>query len=259
MYYRLALVDLLPEHVDRIWYLDADVIVNKSLYEMYHSDFGNTVLKACKSYSLAQRPFTDARRKLFEKQLASGYAYFNSGVLLFNIRAMRGHYTLQTYLDALKALDYQILAPDQDLLNYVHWQEVSYMDGERLVDSNRYNLFSRYAANAGRSPEWVKQEAYIIHFAGYKPWAGDTFHYRLELLWWDYAKMTPYYGVLLDEYLYKTMTDPHITEYLGAQRQRIGALENACRKLQDENAALKQSLDESLEMNRTMLELLSGK
>lgn len=259
MYYRLALVDLLPENVDRIWYLDADVIVNKSLYEMYHSDFGDAMLKACKSYSPTQRPFTDARQKMFEMQLANGYSYFNSGVLLFNIQKMRGRYCLKSYLDALKDLNYQVVAPDQDLLNWVHWQEVSYMDEDRLVHSNRYNMFSRYAANENRSYEWVKEEAYIIHFAGYKPWNGDTFHYKLELLWWEYAKKTPYYSALLDEYLYKTMTDPHITEYLGAQRQRIEVLEEACQKLREENVALKQSLDESIEMNNTMLDMLSQK
>lgn len=34
MYYRLAIVDLLPGNVERIWYLDDDGIVNKSLYEI---------------------------------------------------------------------------------------------------------------------------------------------------------------------------------------------------------------------------------
>ena len=37
-YYRLMLLDLLPSEIDRILYLDVDMIINKSLKEVYCTD-----------------------------------------------------------------------------------------------------------------------------------------------------------------------------------------------------------------------------
>lgn len=38
-YYRLMLMDILPESVNRLMYLDVDLIINGSIEELYHVDF----------------------------------------------------------------------------------------------------------------------------------------------------------------------------------------------------------------------------
>ena len=46
-YYRLMLMDILPESVDRLMYLDVDLIINGSIEEFYHIDFaGDDVIAA---------------------------------------------------------------------------------------------------------------------------------------------------------------------------------------------------------------------
>lgn len=259
IYYRLALVDILPEEVDRLLYLDADVIVNKSLYEMYHSDMKGTLLKACKSHAPGKQPFTDIRKKIFEIPFSKGYTYFNSGVLLMNLKEMRGQYHLQTYLDALTSLNMEVVTPDQDILNWVHWQEVEYMDEDKFVDSNRYNLVARYAASNNLSYEYTKEEIYIIHYAGDKPWNGDALHYYLELIWWEYAKKTPYYDILLEEFLLETLTHSGMNEIFGALRHKCKNLEvqnMELKKTLDENIQLKKSLDECISINEQLLNIL---
>ena len=60
-YYRLMLQDILPEEVDRILYLDIDIIVNKPLDELYDMDFEGKLLCAC------SEPFSGAFVRINEK------------------------------------------------------------------------------------------------------------------------------------------------------------------------------------------------
>ena len=54
-------------------------------------------------------------------------------------------------------------APDQDLLNYKHWNEV------KLLDENMYDLFAKVTYNHDIHYDEVKEQVAIIHFAGHKP------------------------------------------------------------------------------------------
>lgn len=95
--------------------------------------------------------------------------------------------------------NYEMNAMDQDILNYVHWEKVGYIDYER------YDLFARMAHNAGHTYVDVKENVAIIHYAGYKPWDADNCHFDIEQIWWDYAKLTPWYHELLEMFLHEIM------------------------------------------------------
>ena len=41
----------------------------------------------------------------------------------------------------------------------------------------------------------------------YKPWDGKVTHYNLEKLWWDYAKLTPFYLELATKFVDETISD----------------------------------------------------
>ncbi|MBQ9990099.1 MAG: glycosyltransferase family 8 protein [Lachnospiraceae bacterium] len=193
-FYRLTLQDILPIEVDRILYLDVDMIINKSLTELYTTDFEGNILCACPEPYVAPAS-ADARSRFFQDHLKEGFMYFNAGMLLMNIEKMRGKYHLDTYLNLAKDLPYRLPTPDQDLLNYVHWKEV------KFVDTIKYNLPARFAFNLGVRYAEVKASVTIIHFLGNKPWNGKCDHFDIEQLWWDYAEMTPFYQQLAEEYL----------------------------------------------------------
>ena len=79
IYYRIYAKELLPDTMDRILYLDADLIVIKSLNELYNMPFDNHYYLACTHI-----------QKLLNKVNAirlgidGDYAYINSGVMLIN-------------------------------------------------------------------------------------------------------------------------------------------------------------------------------
>lgn len=216
VYYRLLLPDVLPEDIDRILYLDVDIIINKSLEDLYFTDFGGKVLCVCKD--ICGAPFGDERDLIFEKQIQNGFIYFCSGMLLMNIKAMRGKYCFEDYMKLAQDLDYKMVAPDQDLLNYVHWNEV------KIVDSMQYNLFAWIAYKKNIHYSEVKETVSIIHFSGPKPWAGKYVRYDIEQLWWDYAKKTPFYYEFLEECVYEAVREPMVYSKICSLQEEINSL-----------------------------------
>lgn len=47
IYYRLLLADILPEEIERILYLDVDIIINHSLENLFFTDLEGKLLGAC--------------------------------------------------------------------------------------------------------------------------------------------------------------------------------------------------------------------
>lgn len=196
-YYRLFLFDYLPASVERIFYLDVDLIVNKSLDEYYHVDFETdeiiTCVDGCGKTGWEIR--SQKQRDMFSPMIACGYQYFNAGVMLLNAAAMREKYNFNYYLEVVKEWNYEMSAPDQDILNYVHWKKIGY------IDPYEYDLFARIAHNEQITYETAKENAYIIHFAGDKPWNTTNVHFDIEKLWWDYAALTPCYQALVADFM----------------------------------------------------------
>ena len=209
-YYRLMMLELLPESVDRAMYLDGDMIINKSLKELYEMPFDGKEIIAADDKSGLNVPesYGPKHNQMFKEAYSKGYRYFNAGVMLMNIDELRKNYSFRTYLDAIDAWDYGMEAPDQDILNWVHWKKVGY------VDYQKYDFFARVAHNAGITYEEVKAAVAIIHYAGAKPWDNGNFHFDIERLWWDYAKATPYYDMLLERFIDSAMTDTTVADYI---------------------------------------------
>ena len=229
-YYRLMMLDLLPENVDRILYLDGDMVINGSLKDIYDLDFAGMDIVACddKCGLNTVESYGPKNRSMLKEAYESGYRYFNAGVMLMNLRQMRDNYSFKTYLDAIEAWNYEMEAPDQDILNWVHWKKVGY------IDCQVYDLFARVAHNAGITYEEVKKAVIIVHFAGAKPWDNDGFHFDIERIWWDYAKYTPYYEKLLNDFVDSAMKDKTIAIFLEKLLQDNSELRRTLKSIKEQ-------------------------
>ena len=196
-YYRLFLLDYLPASVERILYLDVDLIINKSLEEFYTVDFGTDEIIACADCHglIGWEGRKEKQRQMFAPMIEMEYQYFNSGVMLLNISQMRGKYNFNFYLQAIMEWNFEMYAPDQDILNYVHWQHIGY------IDPYTYNLVACQAYNEHIPYADVKENAFIIHFTGPKPWNTTDVHFDIEKIWWDYAALTPCYPILTSDFV----------------------------------------------------------
>lgn len=216
-YFRLCIMDLLPDNIDRALYIDSDMIVNAPLDEFYFCELGEKKIAACRDF-ISQAPFGDYRDYLF-RGMPEHFIYFNAGLTLFSLENLRPEYSFRKYMETAERLNYQIQFPDQDLLNYCHYEHVLFFD------PRRYNLYARRAYT-----DWhlnyadVKKNTAVIHYATAKPWQGNFLHCNIEQLWWDYAKRTPFFHELSEETLTQIMKDETVYRYISeleAENQQL--------------------------------------
>ena len=123
--FRVMLPELLPD-VDKIIYLDADILVNRDIKELWDTDIQDYCLAAVPDYSTVnglETPYPVA------KQEVPASHYFNSGVLCMNLDRIRAkgnmHENILNYLEENQGA--RLL--DQDALNAVYGGETFLVDG----------------------------------------------------------------------------------------------------------------------------------
>lgn len=168
MYYRLLAWQVLPQELDRILYLDPDILVIGPLCGLYGMDMGDHPFAAA-----VHKGIIDLSGPVNKLRLASyeSDGYFNSGVLMMNLPAISRVVKPEDifrYVHDNKAV---LVLPDQDILNGLY--------GERIlpIDETRYNYdvrrFREYliASQGERDMDWVMRNTSILHFCGKrKPW-----------------------------------------------------------------------------------------
>lgn len=165
IYFRLAAPLLLPKELDRILYLDTDILVINSLQTLYEIDFeGNCYIGCTHTRELLTKI---NRARLGAKASA---AYINTGVLLMNLPVLRQTINMA---DICEYTDRQrLFLPDQDILFAL------YGDRVKLVDTLRYNLSDRILSIHNTEHlshpldlDWVRRNSVVIHYCGKnKPW-----------------------------------------------------------------------------------------
>lgn len=163
-YFRLLIPDLLPPDVEKVLYLDSDLVVLADIAEFWNTDIS--------AWALAGR--TDHFDRHEELGIAREFEYFNAGVMLWNLQLIRQLNFITDARDYLTRKFDQILFWDQDIINYL-------LQGRIKKIENKWNIFPA-------DHEVEKKGIKIYHYAGsIKPWnypqnnGFDKFYFRYLL------------------------------------------------------------------------------
>ena len=176
MYYRLFAARYLPQQLERILYLDPDLVVLHILRSLYQIDFDGKLFAAASH--IESRTFRELNRRRLH--LSEHAKYLNSGVMMMNLALLRKE-SPQTIIDYIQSHKATLLLPDQDVLNAL------YADRTVPLDPLVYNLGEKYLRlkNLHLPPaekltlDWVRSNTAIVHYYGRnKPWKE---HYRGSL------------------------------------------------------------------------------
>lgn len=174
-YYRLLLPLILPEELDRVLYLDCDMICVDDLLNFYNTDLEE------KSCAITADMFYDDYRITERLLYPVEEHYFNAGMLLVNLKYWREHDTskkLMTFITENKEL---CLAHDQDAINAV-------LHGTIKLAPARYNIqldfLRKNPKNMIIKDHAVLEDALqsghnpcIVHYTGpSKPWHIHSFN-----------------------------------------------------------------------------------
>lgn len=176
MYYRLLAARILPESLDRILYLDPDMLVIGPVRPLYETDMDENLYAACIHRGLVDlsTPVNKIRLSTYETE-----GYFNSGMLLMNLTRIRKHVLPQVIFDYVRENRALLVLPDQDVLNGLYGQHILALD-EQLYnyDVRKYREY-RLLSSGEHDAAWVMENTVILHFCGKrKPWkcrAGSRF------------------------------------------------------------------------------------
>lgn len=193
---KLDIISTVP--VERLIYLDADILIRKDIADLWAQDL--------QGYPIAAAP--DVGHPMGHGDLA-GHPYFNAGVLLLDLTAIRA-----TFAELRRLAQHMSLAlhKDQDVLN-THFR--GQWKALRLTwNAQGLGTYAKdYSDDRQRLPLTELEDPAIVHFSGHlhpplgvvlnpwvqpytsKPWgyAGAPGHPYAKM-WWDAVEETPWKG-----------------------------------------------------------------
>lgn len=211
---RLFIGTVLPVETDRVLYLDCDTVILSSLKHLWEKELGSYLLGAVMEPTI----YPCTKEKI---GLAPEAPYFNSGVLLIDMKRWREERAQKLLLDFYCSKGGKLFAGDQDTINGA-------LKGRIKPLSPRYNFFTNYryfwyshlvrlspayAALTQKGFLQAKKHPAIVHFMGdERPWKrGNLNHYRRA--YEHYLSLTPWAGTPKEKGSRLYMVAYHLMNY----------------------------------------------
>ncbi len=184
MYYRMLAAEILPPTLNRVLYLDPDILVINSLEPLWALDLGGRTFAAA-SHGEEDGLVSNVNRI----RLDTSSPYFNTGVLLMDLRQCRREVRSAEIFAFIEENAHKLLLPDQDVFNALFGNKTLLIPDEIWnYDARKY---SQYLLRSGGTMDetWLIQNTAVLHFCGKeKPWDPHC-HYRLALLYRHYEQL----------------------------------------------------------------------
>lgn len=166
MYYRLLAFKYLPADLERILYLDPDILVINSIKKLYELDLSEWMYAAAYHDRLMVKEIN--RFRFFEYELEE---YFNSGVLLMNLTRQRELIDEEEIYAFVEKNKSRLILPDQDILNSLYAKHIKKVDEIEFNYDTRFYKYFRFLSKGKIDMDYVMRHTAILHFCGKKkPW-----------------------------------------------------------------------------------------
>lgn len=215
-YYRLVIPDIMPDY-DKILYLDADMVAERDVAELYQLELGEHAIAGAKDIDIAGQARQNRALVPYLTEtigLASPFDYFQAGVLVLSLKKLSQLASVPELLKTAHARSWK--CHDQDVLNHVCRGHVSYLPQQWNVlmnwkegERSRMQVLQCAPEHTFAEYEAARENPYIVHFAGYqKPWNMPVCD--MAPYFWKYAKLTPYYESMLFSKTAHNETDVYV-------------------------------------------------
>lgn len=195
VYYRLMLPYILPKHLAKVIYLDADLICCSDISGLWHTPMGNA--------PVAAKILTAFEDQVVRLGLTKGQ-YLNAGVMLINLPMWRKENIPGLIIDFMLTYPDKIVWLEQDAIAVV-------LEGQIAPLNDCFNTTIDCAKGDGT----IEESSVIVHYVGAcKPWQRWCPDERKQH-YWDYLRLSPWFKARPEE-------PQNMLQYLYAAR-----LENA--------------------------------
>lgn len=164
MYYRIFASYYLPKKVDKILYLDPDLVVINNIDKLYKMDLDNYYFAAASHVCGILQTFNRIRLKMSRENV-----YINSGVMLMNVKLLRKEQKKEEVYNFIRMNKNKLMLPDQDVISGLYANKVLPLDP--YVYNMTEKLLNQKYFKPDISFRWIKENSIIIHYCGRnKPW-----------------------------------------------------------------------------------------
>lgn len=181
-WFRIMLPELLPD-VDRILYLDADVLITDSILELFELDMDG---KSVAGVIDIQAFNNEAKERLGQKIACR---YICSGVLMMNLTYWRTNNLTYKICNWAIKNDKIIVFPDQDAINAVCVNTKMVLPMKFGVLDVHFHYVWRYSEDMRQQALEALDNPVIVHYAGQAPWIYERMYHQFQHLWDEYNAM----------------------------------------------------------------------
>ena len=169
MYYRLLAPCLLPDGLERVIYLDPDILIINSLRPLWEMDLGDSTFAAASHVGVM-----NIMNGINRMRLDTGHDYYNTGVILMDLKKARSLVKPNAVFNSVRTYAAELLLPDQDVFNYLYGAHTMPLEDEIWNYDTRYFSGYMFRSKGLYTMTWIMQNTVILHFCGKKkPWAED--------------------------------------------------------------------------------------
>lgn len=184
MYYRLLAHKFLPDNLERILYLDPDILVINPIRELYNMDIEEYLYAAAYHDIITIKEINKIRLKPYEID-----AYYNSGLLLMNLKLQRQYVNEQAIYEFVEKNYNKLIMPDQDILNALYSKKIKSIDEKLYNYDVRYFYYYKKLSKNKWDMDYVIKNTVVLHFCGKKkPWKKD-YNGKFHSLYKHYEKL----------------------------------------------------------------------
>ena len=185
MYYRLLSPLILPREVERVLYLDPDMLIINPLRPLWELNlYGKTFAAA------SHTGLTEMANEINQVRLDTEHEYFNSGVMLIDLNAARKLVTAEDVFGCVSKYEKELILPDQDVFNILYGSQTMPIDD--VVWNYDVRNYSKYLIRSTGKHDlnWVMQNTAVLHFCGKnKPWH-EEYKKPFGMLYLHYMNLT---------------------------------------------------------------------
>lgn len=188
-YLRIFAAQVLGDDIDKILYLDCDVVVLDDLRDLWATDIS--------AYALAAAPDLYGGFRRTALGVPEDRPYVNAGVLLLNLTRWRQENLAQRLIGYIEAHSDTLTFHDQDAINAVLHASIRVLARRWNVQAQMYRLRRHVYPDAYAAIKHACSRAAIVHYAGpEKPW-----RFRMSVarrhLYFQYLRKTQWHGARL--------------------------------------------------------------
>ena len=161
-YYRLFISDYLPEEIDFITYVDADILCLKEPNKVIQATIDNMIQS---DLPIAAVTESVGNKEDIKRLNLNQENYFNAGVLVINMHKWNKKSEENEFIDNLNQIKDKVLWWDQDVLNFTfdgEYEELNSLLNYQIEPNNNFDT------------KKIEEEVIFLHYLGNtKPWSFD--------------------------------------------------------------------------------------